>query len=135
MKTTLVGVLQTLRRVVAGTRHTLANEVVETRWQEKAGDLGGEIFSYPLHFLKVFVSAFLRRGHPSERDYPNGREEFSERGRKAYNSGSGSNFPSKYGRQRTRHGSSDNLPEWASDEAGPGDRGGSFDASGKFQVK
>ncbi len=41
---------------------------------------------------------------------------------------------SKYGR-RSRQDSSENLPEWASEDTSPIDnRGGSFDAAGKFQA-
>jgi len=78
------------------------------------------------------------RAKYGDRDFVNGgqkewRDDFAGGGGVRRGMHSSSSL-SKYGR-RPRQDSSENLPEWASEDSGPLDnRGGSFDAAGKFQA-
>ena len=77
------------------------------------------------------------RRYGGDREFVNGaRDEYSERGggeRGGRRGGYHNSSMAKYGRRPRQD--SDNLPEWAADEASPlENRGGSFDSAGKFQA-
>lgn len=94
-------------------------------WRERSG--GEEAFARG-RFNDYVNGAAPPGGNPRWKDPPSAGDGFNRGSR----GGRGGHHGSALGQRRFRN-ESENLPEWASEESGTG-KGGTFDASGKFQA-